>query len=72
MWSCGWLTYMQVLKLICRTTVGLFRQAWLLPHSIAVAFKQRRGRFALDAREAERLDRIRNPSKYLGEVNRKA
>ena len=61
---------MHVLKLICHTTVGLFRQAWLFPHSVAVALKHRRRRFALDLLEAERLDRIRNPSKYLGRVNR--
>jgi hypothetical protein len=57
---------MHVLKLICQTTVGLFKQAWLLPQSVAVALKQRRRQFALNLLEAERLDRIRNPSKYRG------
>ena len=57
---------MYVLKLICRTTVDLFKQAWLFPHFVAVALEQRRQRFALSLLEAERLDRIRNPSKYLG------
>ena len=57
---------MHVLKLICQTTVGLFQQAWLLPQSVAAALKQRRRQFALNLLEAERLDRIRNPSKYLG------
>jgi hypothetical protein len=57
---------MHTLKFICRTTVGFFKEAWLLPHSVAVALKQRRRRFALNILEAERLDRIRNPSKYLG------
>ena len=57
---------MHILKLICQTTIGLFRQAWLFPHSVAVALKQRRRQFALNVLEAERLDRIRNPSKYLG------
>jgi hypothetical protein len=57
---------MPILKFICRTTVGLFKEAWLFPHSVAVALKQRRRRFALNTLEAERLDRIRNPSKYLG------
>jgi hypothetical protein len=52
--------------LICQTTVSLFKQAWLFPHSIATALKQRRRQFALNALEAERLDRIRNPSRYLG------
>ena len=58
--------YMRVLKLICLTLVGLLKQAGLFPHSIAVALRQRRRQIALDALEDERLDRIRNPSKYLG------
>jgi hypothetical protein len=57
---------MQILKLVWHTTVGLLKQAWLLPHTVAVALKLRRRRFALNVLEAERLDRIRNPSKYLG------
>jgi hypothetical protein len=57
---------MQVLKLICLTAVGLFKQAWLLPQSAVMALKHRRQQFALNVLEAERLDRIRNPSKYLG------
>jgi hypothetical protein len=57
---------MDILKLICQTMAGLFKQAWLLPHSVAAALKQRRRQFALNVLEAERLDRIRNPSKYLG------
>ena len=57
---------MHVLKLICQTTVGLFKQGRRLPHAVAVALKQRRRQFALNVLEAERLDRIRNPSKYLG------
>jgi hypothetical protein len=57
---------MQVLKLICETTVGFFKQIWLFPHWVAVALEQRRRQFALNELEAERLDRIRNPSKYLG------
>lgn len=57
---------MDVLKRICQTTVGFFKQACQLPHAVAVALKQRRRQFALGALEAERLDRIRNPSKYLG------
>ena len=57
---------MHVLKHICQTAVSLFKQAWLFPHSVAVALQQRRRQFALNVLEAERLDRIRNPSKYLG------
>ncbi|HWV98471.1 MAG TPA: hypothetical protein VNZ64_02145 [Candidatus Acidoferrum sp.] len=57
---------MCVFSLICYTAVDLLKQAWLLPRSVAVALRQRRRRFALNILEAERLDRIRNPSKYLG------
>jgi hypothetical protein len=60
------MTKMHVLKLICRTTVDLFKQARLFPHFVAVALRQRRRQYALSVLEAERLDRIRNPSKYLG------
>ena len=57
---------MQILKLFCLIVANLVKQAFCLPHSIAIAVKQRRRQGALDEREAERLDRIRNPSKYLG------
>jgi hypothetical protein len=57
---------MHALKLIRERTVGLFKQAFRLPHFVAIALQHRRRQFALNALEAERLDRIRNPSKYLG------
>jgi hypothetical protein len=57
---------MHVLELLWQTKVGLFKQACQLPHAVAVALKQRRRQFSLNLLEAERLDRIRNPSKYLG------
>jgi hypothetical protein len=57
---------MHILKLIRQATAGLLKQAWRFPHSVAVALQQRRRQFALNVLEAERLDRIRNPSKYLG------
>ena len=57
---------MNILKRICLTVIGLVKQAWLLPESISFAIKQRRSRTARNAFETERLDRIRNPSKYLG------
>jgi hypothetical protein len=56
----------KVFNSICQTTSGLFKQAWGFPHYVAVSLKQRRRQFALDILEVERLDRIRNPSKYLG------
>jgi len=54
---------MNTLKLICLTIVGW---AWFLPQSVANAVKQRRRLAVRNELEAERLDRIRNPSKYLG------
>ena len=59
-------TTMYILKLIFLTIVQLVKQVWLLPQSIANAFKQRRQLVVRNELEAERLDRIRNPSKYLG------
>jgi hypothetical protein len=57
---------MHLLKLIREITVSLLKQVWLFPRSVAAANRQRRQQLALDALEIERLDRIRNPSKYLG------
>jgi hypothetical protein len=59
-------TTMNILKLICLTIIQLVKQAWLLPQSIVNAVHQRQRRIVLNELEAERLDRIRNPSKYLG------
>ncbi len=57
---------MHTLRLICLTILQLVKQACLLPQSVANAVKQRQRRIVWNEHEAERLDRIRNPSKYLG------
>jgi hypothetical protein len=57
---------MNILKLICLALTQLVKQACLLPKTIANAVKQRQRQTVLNELEAERLDRIRNPSKYLG------
>jgi hypothetical protein len=57
---------MYLLKLICLTIVQLAKQVWLLPQSVAIAVQRRRRQVVLNEHEAERLDRIRHPSKYLG------
>jgi len=57
---------MHTLKLICLTIIQLVKQAWLLPQTVAHAIKQKQRQTVLNELEAERLDRIRNPSKYLG------
>ena len=57
---------MKTLKLVRQTIAQLVRQISLLPQSIAKVFEQRRLQVVRNEQEAERLDRIRNPSKYLG------
>ena len=57
---------MNSLKLICLTLIQLLKQACALPQTVAQAVRERRQQAAQNEREAERLDRIRNPSKYLG------
>ena len=57
---------MHTLKLICLTILQLVKQVLFLPQSVANAVKQRRRQIVLNELEAERLDRIRNPLKYLG------
>jgi len=57
---------MNILKLICLTIIQLIRQIWLFPQTVASVIKQRRQQAVRNELEAERLDRIRNPSKYLG------
>jgi hypothetical protein len=58
--------FMYTIKLICLTIANLVKQVWLLPQTIALSLQQRRTQLALQQSEAERLDRIRNPSKYAG------
>ena len=57
---------MNILKLIYLTIVQLGKQAGQLPQTIANAVRQRQQQTILNELEAERLDRIRNPSKYRG------
>jgi len=57
---------MYILELILRMTVNLVKQAWLLPRTVTLALQHRRNHLAQQQCETERLDRIRNPSKYAG------
>ena len=57
---------MHILKFICLTIIQLVKQAWSLPQSVAIAVQERRLRITREELEAKRLDRIRNPDKYLG------
>jgi len=57
---------MNMLKLIGLTFIQLGRQVWLLPQTISNAIKHRQQQIIVNGLETERLDRIRNPSKYRG------
>jgi hypothetical protein len=48
------------------TIVRLARQVWLLPQTIALALRQRPRQTVPNEQERERLDRLRNPTKYQG------
>ena len=57
---------MNILKVICLTIVELVKQVWAFPATFAANLRKK-GRVAeVNAAEAERLDRLRHPSKYLG------
>ena len=57
---------MNALRHIRLAIVQVTRRVRLLPQSVANAFLYWRRQAAWNEREAERLDRIRNPSKYRG------
>ncbi len=57
---------MNILKRIWLAVGQRIKQVGSLPQTIASAIKHRQQRTILNELEAERLDRIRNPSKYRG------
>ena len=57
---------MNALKHFYLTFIRLVRQIWFVPRSVANALEQRRQQVVRNDLEAERLDRIRHPDKYLG------
>jgi hypothetical protein len=57
---------MYIIKFLFLTIVNVVKQIWLLPQTVSLALQQKRRQFARQQFETERLDRIRNPSKYLG------
>jgi hypothetical protein len=56
----------QLLNALAWATDVFIELVWALVRLPARALRRRRRRSDRDQREAERLDRIRNPSKYLG------
>jgi hypothetical protein len=57
---------MHIIKVICLTMVELAKQVWALPASVAATLRKRGVSVQVSEVEAERLDRLRHPSKYLG------
>jgi hypothetical protein len=57
---------MQPLKRIRLKITQLVKLVLWLPQTISLALKERRQQAVRNDLEVERLDRIRNPSKYLG------
>ena len=57
---------METLKQIGGSLRQLLKQLGRLPQSIPAALQARRRQAAREAFEVDRLDRIRNPSKYRG------
>jgi len=57
---------METLKFICLTVGRLITQVWSLPKNISSAVGEKRRQALADEYEAERLDRLRNPSNYRG------
>lgn len=55
-----------MLKRVRQAILRFFRGGLALGQAVAGAPKQWRQQQEMDAEEVERLDRIRNPSKYLG------
>jgi hypothetical protein len=54
---------MKILTYIYLAFVYVVKQIWMFPQNIENAIRQKRRH---ELREVERLDRIRNPSKYVG------
>ena len=57
---------MRILTFVFLTIFQWAKQVCLLPQVVTAALRQRRRQILRNQGEAERLDRIRNPSKYLG------
>jgi hypothetical protein len=57
---------MKTLKMMGRTVIQMAKRVWSLPQALAHALKFGPRPIVLDEDEIDRLDRLRNPSKYLG------
>jgi hypothetical protein len=59
-------TARKTVRIIRRRITGIVTQIRLIPHAIVSAVRQSKEDSVRAEVEAERLDRIRNPLKYLG------
>jgi hypothetical protein len=58
---------MNKLKVACLTVIQFVKQVWSIPQMITDArWRKRRQQVVLQEYELDRLDRLRNPSKYQG------
>ena len=57
---------MHILKVIYLTVVEFIKHVCAFPATVAANFRKRPGLAEVNEAEAERLDRLRHPSKYLG------
>jgi len=57
---------MRILKILCLTIGELAKRAWLFPETAIANYRKRHRGPDVTVMEAERLDRLRHPSKYLG------
>jgi hypothetical protein len=57
---------MDILRIIHRLCVNFLKDIPLTPRRIRAVYRMRRRNEAWRANEIDRLDRIRNPSKYRG------
>jgi len=57
---------MHLFKVICLTIFELAKQVWGFPATVTANLRKRRRLATVNEVEAERLDRLRHPSKYVG------
>jgi len=57
---------MHIFKVICLTIVELAKQVLAFPATVTANFRKRHRVAVVNEVEAERLDRLRHPSKYVG------
>lgn len=57
---------MHKFKIICLTIFELAKQVWTFPATVTANLRKKRRVAEVNEVEAERLDRLRHPSKYVG------